>query len=222
MKEFENLTRQQIQTLIATTKGMSAGGAAAHSAIERSYKLTKSEQKAFERLGDQFERDASMLRDPGWHIMLLVAEARWPDLLKRLMDPESYAGVSYPLRIDEVGTLLRQKGKTFPSNSTLRRLADVVGAPRLGVGAYRVFFATHVLHAAFLSLSEGNPEDEVNKLERFGSLDWTPREAAILLRAPNLDPYIRKNLESFVVKALAPRKQPKPAQRHTRARSTRS
>lgn len=203
MKEVESLTSRQVQKLISLTKDMSAGGDRARAAIKQAEKLTKAEEKAFEWLGDRFEIDANLLRDPANRLMLIVAEDEgWSDLLKRLHEPEKYTKASYPLHIDEVGELLRSNERCFPSNSTLRRLASVVDAPRLGAGKYRVFFAKQVLHMAFLALGPGSAQDEVETLARFAKLDWTLREAAILLSLPDTDPYLRKKLEAQFTKEL--------------------
>lgn len=192
-------TPSQSRRVVELAREISAGGRRARQAFAAVAALDAKEKALLDWVEGELEQDAGMLRDPGWRFMLERAQSVWPDLARRILEPERYVEASYPLLVNEVAALLHARLASAPSASTLRRAADAVDAPRIGAGEYRVFFARHVLFAAFLASGAAAPR-EVEETRRHARGEWRPEEAAILLATPGTDANLRSAARSLLLR----------------------
>jgi hypothetical protein len=194
-----HLSRKQAQVVVALAKQISAGETNAREVLLRRI-ATGEVDEVLEAVGLEIQSDAAIEHEPGWRLMSDLVERDWPAMPTALREPEAFTETTYPLLVGDVAHLYvavskatrsgpprdqairtrRPKGPPPPSSSSIRRLASASGAPRIGPGNYRVFFARHVLYIAFLHLAHYTPA-LLEETRRHARLLWSPYEAAVIL-----------------------------------------
>jgi hypothetical protein len=201
-----SLSRTQAQAVVALAKQISAGEPNAAKRV-----LAGSDPRELSRILEavslEIQSDAAIDHEPGWRLMSDLVERDWPAMATAVHEPEAFTESGYPLLVGDLVRLYAsvsgasrsrsdrdgavrtraRKGPPPPSSSSIRRLASASGAPRIGPGNYRIFFARHVLYLAFLHLAHYTSA-LLEETRAHARLLWSPYETAVILTEDAADP----------------------------------